>query len=127
MSSNYRDLHTTSIGEHIEWNITSQLLHLDAINYFKNIKQIVYQLEESNLYRQSLISTIQLYRKIITDKEPETILFNIEGYRTFVKRFNYWKVNLLQWSLKFDPETESPTQLRINGLAIKYEISEEVR
>lgn len=128
-SNTYYDLHNDYTEEplHIEWEVSSQLLHLDAINYFKNIKQIVYQLEESNIYKQSMISTIQLYRKIITDKEPETIAFDIEGYRTFVKRFNYWKVNLLQWSLKYDHRTESPTQLKLNGLAIKYEISEEVR
>lgn len=122
-TDNYRDLGARPI----EWFMTSQLLHFDATNYFKNIKQIVYQLEESNLTDLTLLSTIRLYRKAITDKEPETIRFIIDGYRTFVKRFNYWKVNLLQWTLQNDIETESPAQLKINGLAIKYEISEEVR
>jgi hypothetical protein len=70
---------------------------------------------------------IKLYRKTITYKEPETIRFKIDEFKTFVKRFNYWKINELQWALSSDAETATPAQLILNGIDIKYEIGEEVR
>ena len=53
--------------------------------------------------------------------------FVIDEYRTFVKRFNYWKINELQWGIRNDDETAIPAQLILNGIDIKYEIGEEVR
>ena len=70
---------------------------------------------------------IKLYRKKITLREPETIQFKIEELRTFVKRFNYWKINEIQWGLGSDANTSTPAQLEFNGISIKYELGEEVR
>jgi hypothetical protein len=111
----------------INWYIISQRLHLGAINHYKNLKQLIFQLVQSNTYENTIDTEIKLYRKIVSYKEPDTIKFKVDEYRTFVKRFNYWKVNELQWCLSNDNTTATPAQLILNGIDIKYEIGEEVR
>jgi len=111
----------------IEWQIESQPNPFSAPAYYKNLKQLIFQLEESNDTSQTIVVQIQLYRKQFTLKEPEIIEFAIDSYRTVVKRFNYWKINELQWGLAADIDNANPAQLRLNGLTIKYEISGEVR
>ncbi len=119
----YRDLST----EFIDWKIESQLLHFSAPAHYKNIKQLIYQLKESNVKEQTILSQIKLYRKVISTREPDTVGFVVDGYRPFVKRFNYWKINQLQWGMAADPETKVPARLQLNGITIKYERGEEVR
>jgi len=119
----YKDLKT----RYIEWQIESQPNHFDAPNYYKNLKQLIFQLEEATNTEQTILIQMRLYRKQFALKEPETIKFKIDSYRTFVKRFNYWKINEMQWGLAADLDTANPAQLKLNGLTIKYEISEEVR
>lgn len=111
----------------INWYIISQRLHLGAINHYKNLKQLIFQLVQSNNFENAINTEIKLYRKTITYKEPEMIKFKIDEYKTVVKRFNYWKINELQWALSNDTETATPAQLILNGIDIKYEIGEEVR
>ena len=113
--------------DRIDWYIISQRLHFGAINHYKNLKQLIFQLVQSNNYENTVDTEIKLYRKVVSYKEPETIKFKIDEYRTFVKRFNYWKINELQWCLSNDDNTATPAQLILNGIDIKYEIGEEVR
>ena len=126
---NYYDF--SAVGENIpiNWYIQSQPLHLNAPAYYKNLKQLIFQFftDNENTEASTMLAQIKLYRKKINLKEPETINFKIERLRTFVKRFNYWKINQLQWGLANDIDTNSPTKFRLNGLSIKYEIGEEVR
>lgn len=119
----YRDLYSKVI----DWQIESQPLHFEMPNHYKNMKQLIFQFEEATNIEQTIRAQIKLYRKQITYREPEVIGFKVEGYRTFIKRFNYWKINELQWALAADPETEAPAQLRMNGITIKFERGEEVR
>lgn len=119
----YKDVLTRDI----EWLAESQPNYFNAPVYYKNLKQLIFQLEESSIINQTINVQIKLYRKHFAIKEPEVISFTIDNYRTFVKRFNYWKINEMQWVLSSDPETVTPAQLKLNGLSIKYEISEEVR
>lgn len=113
----------------INWFIQSQPLHMKAPNYYKNLKQLIFQLftdsedEETN----TMNAQIKLYRKRITLREPDTVSFKIEKLRTFVKRFNYWKINEMQWGLANDTETSNPAKFRLNAISIKYELGEEVR
>jgi len=111
----------------IEWQVESQPNPFKVPTYYKNLKQIIFQLEESNNVEQTILIQIKLYRKQFTLREPETIKFKIDSFKTVIKRFNYWKINELQWGLAADVENANPAQLRLNGLTIKYEISEEVR
>jgi len=119
----YKDVLTRDI----DWMVESQPNHFDAPVYYKNLKQLIFQLEEVDDVERTITVQIKLYRKSFVSKEPEIVGFKIEGYRTFVKRFNYWKINEMQWVLSADPASNTPAQLKLNGVSIKYEISEEVR
>lgn len=126
---NYYDFSADGENIPIKWHIMSQPLHLNAPTYYKNLKQLIFQFftDNEDTEASTTIAQIKLYRKRINLKEPETISFKIERLRTFVKRFNYWKINQLQWGLANDDETNTPTKFRLNGLSIKYEIGDEVR
>lgn len=119
----YKDLQTRPI----EWYVESQPNPLNAPSHYKNLKQLIFQLEESVNTEQTILTQIKLYRKQVTLKDPEVVGFKIDSYRTMIKRFNYWKINELQWGLASDLDTSKPAQLKMNGITIKYEISEEVR
>ena len=111
----------------ISWRIESQRLHFGLPNHYKNIKQLVFQLKQANDYQNTIKAQVKIYRKTIDYSEPQIVYFDVDEYRTFVKRFNYWKINELQWILTNDPDTTIPAQLKLNGINIKYEIGEEVR
>lgn len=111
----------------INWYIESQPLHMNAPNYYKNLKQLVFQLVETSKDTASFLAQIKLYRKKVTVREPEIVSFIIDELRTFVKRFNYWKIYEVQWGLASDSETVTPAKLLLNGLSVKYEYGDEVR
>ena len=111
----------------ISWRIESQRLHFGLPNHYKNIKQLIFQLKQANDYQNTIKAQVKIYRKTIDYSEPQIVYFDVDEYRTFVKRFNYWKINELQWILTNDPDTTIPAQLKLNGINIKYEIGEEVR
>lgn len=123
------DSYSTPLPQKIEWFIMSQPLHMNAPNYYKNLKQLVFQLLDDNQdnKQHTILVQIQCYRKKLDIKVPELIAFKIDELRTFVKRFNYWKINEIQYALGSDNETLIPTRLRLNGVSIKYELGEEVR
>ena len=126
---NYYDFSSEGKNITIDWFVKSQPLHFKAPNYYKNIKQLVFQFfdETEALNRKTMLAQIKLYRKRVTIRDPETVAFKVEELRTFVKRFNYWKINELQWGLANDTNNADPRQLLLNGISIKYEIGEEVR
>ena len=123
----YWDFPKTTHQVRIEWNLMSQALHMSAPNYYKNIKQLIFQLVQTSNQQMTILAQIKLYRKRVTVRDPEVVAFKIDELRTFVKRFNYWKINELQWALANDPETVTPTKLMLNGITVKYEYGEEVR
>lgn len=128
-ATQYYDFSEIGDFREINWYIQSQPLHMNAPNYYKNLKQIVFQMfsDKDTIEKQSLMVQIKLYRKRITIRDPETIEFKIDNLRTFVKRFNYWKINEVQWGLGNDTTTNTPAKLEFNGITIKYELGEEVR
>lgn len=111
----------------IDWFAKSQPLYMNAPTYYKNIKQLVFQFYDEELTDRTMQAQIRLYRKRLTTREPEVINFKVDRLRTFVKRFNYWKINELQWALGSDNHNKNPKQLRMNAISVKYEIGEEVR
>lgn len=125
----YYDFANTYNEVTIEWFIKSQPLFMNAPTYYKNLKQLVFQFYDDGEpdKKRTLNTKIILYRKKITDRDPETIAFKVDEYRTFVKRFNYWKINEVQWELSNDDENSLPSQLKLNGINVKYELGEEVR
>ena len=125
----YYDFANTYNEVTIEWFIKSQPLFMNAPTYYKNLKQLVFQFYDEGEpdKKRTLNTKIILYRKKITDRDPETIAFKVDEYRTFAKRFNYWKINEVQWELSNDDENALPSQLKLNGINVKYELGEEVR
>ncbi len=111
----------------ITWYIESQPLHFKAPNNYKSISQLIFHFQESTPQEQTVQAQVKLHRKQFTLTEPELIRFKVEGYRTFVKRMNYWKVNNLQWSLATDHDTIHHARLNINDITIKYSVGDEVR
>lgn len=128
-AAQYYDFSESGDFSTIDWFIQSQPLHMNAPNYYKNLKQLVFQFSESekDISNKTMLAQIKLYRKKITVRDPETVNFKIEGLRTFVKRFNYWKINEVQYGLANDPDTANPGRFELNGLSVKYEIGDEVR
>lgn len=126
---NYYDFSANGENIVIDWFVQSQPLHMNAPNYYKNLRQLIFQLFTDNeeFIEPTMLAQIKLYRKKITLREPEVVKFTIEKLRTFVKRFNYWKINEIQWGLANDTDTNNPAKFRLNGISIKYEIGEEVR
>lgn len=125
----YEDFPHTENAKRIDWYIISQPLHLNAINYYKNLKQLVFHLLDTDTEskKHTIVVQIQCYRKKLDTKNPEIITFKIDELRTFVKRFNYWKLNEVQYALGSDNENVIPTKLKLNGISIKYELGEGVR
>lgn len=119
----------TPLPQKINWYLMSQPLHLNALNYYKNLKQLIFQLLDTNIdsSKHTIVVQIQCYRKKLDTKNPEIITFKIDELRTFVKRFNYWKLNEVQYGLGSDNENIIPTKLKLNGISIKYELGEGVR
>lgn len=136
----------------IDWRVISQPLHFNAPTYYKNIKQLIFQLysDKEETSNSTIMAQIQVFRKKLDVRAPETIGFKIDKLRTFVKRFNYWKICELQWALSADiryslqkreyvsysgdnnilykvDTTDNPRPLRLNGININYEIGGEVR
>lgn len=128
-ATQYYDFGEIGNFKEINWFLMSQPLHMNAPNYYKNMKQLVFQFAEAddNIVTKTMNAQIKLYRKRLSIKEPETIKFQIENLRTFVKRFNYWKINEIQWALGNDTDTNVPKQFELNAVGIKYEIGDEVR
>lgn len=129
-STQYYDFGEVGQFKPIDWFIMSQPLHMNTPNHYKNLRQLVFQFSNNNeddITSKTINAQIKLYRKRISIKEPETIQFQIENLRTFVKRFNYWKINEIQWALGNDADTDVPKKFELNGLSIKYELGDEVR
>lgn len=129
-SIQYYDFGEVGQFKPIDWFIMSQPLHMNTPNHYKNLRQLVFQFSNNNdddITNKTMNAQIKLYRKRISIKEPETIQFQIENLRTFVKRFNYWKINEIQWALGNDANTNVPKKFELNGLSIKYELGDEVR
>ena len=127
----YDDSERGDFSHPVEWFYMSQPLHFNSPNYYKNIKQLVFQLSDSDgtdgKVSKTMDTQIRLFRKKLTTREPETISFKIQELRTFVKRFNYWKINELQWGISNDSTTSTPFRLELNGISVKYDLGEEVR
>lgn len=117
--------------ETINWRFMSQRLHFGLPNHYKNMKQIVFHMVQSTGHLSTFATQIKLYRNSVNYKDMEVIPFDfnfyVDEFRTFVKRFNYWKINMLQYGIANDSKTAIPARLVLNGIGVKYEIGDEVR
>lgn len=127
IDNRYRD----PCDETINWRFMSQRLHFGLPNHYKNMKQIVFHMVQSTGHLSTFATQIKLYRNSVNYKDMEVIPFDfnfyVDEFRTFVKRFNYWKINMLQYGIANDNKTAIPARLVLNGIGVKYEIGDEVR
>jgi hypothetical protein len=118
-------------NEPIRWMFMSQRLHFNLPNHYKNMKQLVFHMVQSTGHISTFNAQVKLYRNSVNYKDMEVIPFDfnfaVDEFRTFVKRFNYWKINLLQYGVANDDKAAVPARLVCNGIDIKYEIGDEVR
>jgi hypothetical protein len=120
----YKDLSTIIIP----WNITSQILLLNAPNHYKNISQLIIDQIDSNELRQSAYLTTQVFRQLSNTVKPAIeLIYNIDTFSKIVKKVNWWKVLGFKWQLENDAKSSYPTQLRLYNLSIKYDVSYEVK
>ena len=120
----------------INWHLTSQKLHLDAINYYKHIINLTfygYNYDNKELLTKFNLRVINYRKQTDTNeiKSFESVEYKIELTRTFVKRINYYKVNQVQYILEscrdIDQEDAVPTPLCLTAISLKYLVTGQVR
>ena len=109
----------------IDWHITSQKLHFNAVYNYKAIKGI------SLCVKGTDTMTAKLSTKAIKDNfHPENDIvmeIKINDLRTLVKRLNLMHVTNFQYRLENDVEDDRQHQLKLNLLSVKYEVKEKIR
>lgn len=114
----------------IDWFITSQKLHMSAVNYYKHLSNItlssVISVENPNepvTYDMDVIN----YRKTMDDGKTKTIAYKVDMLRTYIQRLNYPKVNEFQYTLRTDHDNRIQRPLSLSNITLKYKITGQVR
>lgn len=111
----------------IQWNITSQKLHLGANNHYKHVYNITLSSVLDTETPLSMILNVQNYRKQIDAGKPQILEYKVDTIRTFVKRLNHAKINEFQYLLSNDEDNVIQKPLSLANISVKYKILEEVR
>ena len=122
---NYYDFDGTK--SQIEWFIKSQKLHLNSLNYQKNIRDITLVSVLDSDAPISLNLQIINYRKTVKEGKEQLLEFNVDSIRTFVKHLNCMKVNQLQYVLKNNNDAYIRLPLSLSSISLKYRITRQVR
>lgn len=125
-NNRYLDLFGTA-NKNIDWYFVTQPLHLDAPNYYKNLRQLIFHLADDNDNKKTVSVQVRLYRDKFTFRSPDSVEFKIDNIGSIVKRFNYWKINLLQLAISSDNDNAIKYRLQLHGLGIKYEVGYEIK
>ena len=128
---NYRD----DIGK-INWYLTSQKLHFNAINYYKQIQNLTLSavsqldvIDDSIAFSMGVNSKLDVtnYRKTLSGETDQSIHYNVNLARTYVARLNYLKVNEFQFTIRSYDEQASQLPLMLTNIAIKFKVTGQVR
>lgn len=128
----------------IPWHLLSQKMYLSALNRYKHIINITFMTVHDveaimNYYNNTeymfdIKLQINNYRKTIdgninSDMEDDydVVTYDVNLIRTYVKRFNYFKVNQFQYKIFNNDTGYYEIPLCLNNLSIKYKIGDEVR
>ena len=122
-TTNYKDYNT----EVIDWEVRSQKLHFNASNFYKHICSVTFNAVTDNDNKFTFRMRATNYRKLVSEKQPETLEYKVDVIRTFVKRFNFAKVSEFQYSLYNNNEDARPQPFAITNLAVKYKITGNAR
>lgn len=134
-NDNYFDGNSLKDGR-IDWFLSSQKLHLDAINYYKHIVNLTffgYNYGNKDVNVRFNLRVIN-YRKQTDTNETKSfsaVDYKIQLTRTFVTRINYYKVNQVQYILESsrdeDAEDKIPVPLSLTAISLKYLVTGQVR
>ena len=114
-------------GVAIDWHITSQLLHLSAINNYKHIMNITLNTVSDGSEPFTCALDVTNYRNVATDEKAQILEYTVDISRTYVKRLNFAKVNQFQYTLRNDSDNAYQLPLSLTSVIIKYGIKERVR
>ena len=127
----YRD----DIGK-IEWSLTSQKLHFNAVNYYKQIQNLTLSavsqidaIENPIAYSLGVNGKLDItnYRKTLSGETDQSIHYQVNLTRTYVARLNYLKVNEFQFTIRSYENQASQLPLMLTNIAIKFKITGQVR
>ena len=116
----------TDDGDEIKWVITSQLLHFDAINNFKQVLSFILNSVDTDDKFVFSLQNIN-YRRESNTRKREVFEYDIDTVRTFIKRMQFSKVNEFQYQMRNADKSFSPVPLRLTDISIKYIVTERVR
>lgn len=111
----------------IEWNLTSQKLHLSQMNNYKHIVNMTFNSVIDTEDYLTFFLEITNYREQVDSGKVENPHYSVDVLRTFVQRLNYFKVNEFQYTLRSDNENKIPLPLSLSSISIKYKIQGQVR
>ena len=110
----------------IDWFVTSQKLHFDKPVYRKRIQNIQLNTVEKD-DKTTFKLSLKAYRDRNYDNDVETLEYDVDTLRTFVKHCNYLKVNQLQYSLQCDDSDAIQRPFKLSNIIIKYSVTSNVR
>lgn len=134
-NDNYFDGNSLKDGR-IDWHLSSQKLHLDAINYYKHIVNLTffgYNYGDKDVNVRFNLRVINYRKQTDTNeiKSFSAVDYKIQLTRTFVTRINYYKVNQVQYILESsrdeDAEDKIPVPLSLTAISLKYLVTGQVR
>lgn len=122
----------------IDWRISSQKLYLNAVNYYKHIVNLTFNISLHNAMTvqgeevpQDYTMNLDVcnYRKERNIVSTENFGYKIDMIRTCIKRLNYAKVCEFQYRLSADLDKYVETQvpLSLADVTVKYKIAGQVR
>ncbi len=109
----------------IKWHFVSPKLHFNAINNYKAVKGINLNVKGMEALTAKL--STKVFRDTFHPEKSESMEININDLRTFVKRLNLSHVTNFQYRLENDVSNEAQYQLKLNFLAIKFEVKERLK
>lgn len=109
----------------IEWHITSQRLHLGALNNYKLI-QAIYMTAKGVDNMTATLST-KAYRDAYHPESSIVFQMRINDLRTFLKRMNLMHTQFFQFMLSNDTNQETQRHLKLDSISIRYEVKGVIR
>lgn len=109
----------------IEWHITSQKLHFNALNNYKLI-QAIYMTAKGVDNMTATLST-KTYRDAYHPESSVVFQMRINDLRTFLKRMNLMHTQFFQFMLSNDSNQETQKHLKLDSISIRYEVKGVIR
>lgn len=109
----------------IEWHITSQKLHFNALNNYKLI-QAIYMTAKGVDNMTATLST-KAYRDAYHPESSIVFQMRINDLRTFLKRMNLMHTQFFQFVLSNDSNQETQKHLKLDSISIRYEVKGVIR